>query len=203
MNRRLYRFSCLMDGSVTAAGREACLHDGCGKVAPGKDGRLYVNVACDDPYEAEVQARELFAAWLRDSLKRAMGTVAVDIDWGMGAPQRLPAAVCIPEHIAAEGLPGASGYLSRISGRDTAGFALRRWEDKGRMAVSHEKREGMVSICLSSHPYAYLPGWTLTPEGMDPDSKEALDYVERHFDRIHFGRPELDFHGTDIDIEEG
>lgn len=27
MNRRLYRFSCLMGGSVTEAGREACLHE--------------------------------------------------------------------------------------------------------------------------------------------------------------------------------
>lgn len=203
MSRRLYRFSCAMDGSVTAEDRGSYLQDGCGEVAPGENGRLYVSVACDDPYEAEVQARELFAAWIRDSLKRAMGTVAADIDWGMGAARELPAAVCIPEHIAAEGLPEASGYLSRISGRDAAGFTLRRWEDNGRMAVSHEKREGMASICLSSHPYAYLPGWVLIPEDMDPDSEEVLDYVEKHFDRVHFGRPELDFHGTDIDIEEG
>ena len=73
MSRDLYRFSCAMNGSVTEAGRDACLQDGCGKVTPGEDGCLYVSVACDDPYEAEVQARELFAAWLRESLKRAMG----------------------------------------------------------------------------------------------------------------------------------
>lgn len=27
MNKRLYRLSCAMDGSVTEAGREACLHE--------------------------------------------------------------------------------------------------------------------------------------------------------------------------------
>ena len=202
MSRDLYRFSCAMNGSVTEAGRDACLQDGCGKVTPGEDGCLYVSVACDDPYEAEVQARELFAAWLRESLKRAMGTVAVDIDWGMGTAQELPAAVCIPEHIAAEGLSGASEYLSCISGRDAAGFTLRRWDDDGRMAVSHEKREGMVSVCLSSYPNVYLPGWVLVPEDIEPGSEETLDYIYEHFDRIHFGRPELDFRGVDIDVSE-
>jgi hypothetical protein len=53
-------------------------------------------------------------------------------------------------------------------------------------------------IHVTAYPYAVVNGTIKVPA----DVKDVQEYVEEHFDSIKFGKPELDFKGTDFDTSE-
>ena len=57
----------------------------------------------------------------------------------------------------------------------------------------------MKSITITAYPYATVCGHLDVPDNIDEDV--AYEYVQNHWREIEFEEPELDFCGTDMDIE--
>lgn len=57
----------------------------------------------------------------------------------------------------------------------------------------------MKTITITAHPYADQTGLLEVPDELT--SEEASAYVEEHWDKIDFHEPELDYCGTDFEID--
>ncbi len=58
----------------------------------------------------------------------------------------------------------------------------------------------MKTLSITATPYAVQYGTLNVPD--DLSEKEYKDYVNKHFDEIKFGETELDYVGTDLEINE-
>jgi hypothetical protein len=56
------------------------------------------------------------------------------------------------------------------------------------------------TLNVTAYPYAVMNGTIEVPANVPDD--ELDDYVREHFDKVEFGEPQLDFAGTDFDINE-
>ena len=56
----------------------------------------------------------------------------------------------------------------------------------------------MAKRTITAYPYATVFGEIEIPEGVDDVKK----YVVDHWDDIEFGEPDLDYGGTDFEVEE-
>lgn len=57
----------------------------------------------------------------------------------------------------------------------------------------------METIGVTAYPYARQYGEIQVPEGLD--EKEKMEYIKEHWNEIKFGEPDLDYCGTDFDID--
>jgi len=55
-------------------------------------------------------------------------------------------------------------------------------------------------IFVSAHPYADTTGEIEIPD--DVKDKDIREYVDKHFNDIKFGPPELDYGGTDYELTD-
>lgn len=58
----------------------------------------------------------------------------------------------------------------------------------------------MKEITIVAYPYATQTGYIEVPEKLT--GKELKQYIQEHFDEIVFERAQLDYAGTDFDVEE-
>ena len=56
------------------------------------------------------------------------------------------------------------------------------------------------TLNVIAYPYAVMYGTTEIPADVPDNELDA--YVSEHFNDVKFGEPQLDFKGTDFDIEE-
>ena len=56
------------------------------------------------------------------------------------------------------------------------------------------------TLNVIAYPYAVMYGTIEVP--MEVTDDELDGYVTEHFDDVKFGEPQLDFKGTDFDIEK-
>ena len=59
----------------------------------------------------------------------------------------------------------------------------------------------MVEKGVTAHPYADQYGTIMVPEEIADDAEKTWQYVEDHFDDIEFGKPDLDYAGTEFEVE--
>ena len=52
---------------------------------------------------------------------------------------------------------------------------------------------------VTAYPYATQNGWIDVPPFIPEENVQ--EYIENHFSEIEFDPPELDYNGTDFDIE--
>ena len=58
----------------------------------------------------------------------------------------------------------------------------------------------MKTATITAYPYATQTGLLNIPDDItDPDARK--EYIENHWDEIEFGEPDLDYCGTDFDID--
>lgn len=55
-----------------------------------------------------------------------------------------------------------------------------------------------MKLSITSYPYAVQNGTIEVPDGLSEE--ELMFYVEEHWDEISFSQPELDYCGTDFQI---
>ena len=56
------------------------------------------------------------------------------------------------------------------------------------------------TLNVTAYPYAVMYGTIEVPANVPDNELDA--YVCEHFNEVKFGEPQLDFAGTDFDIEE-
>ena len=56
----------------------------------------------------------------------------------------------------------------------------------------------MKKVTITAYPYARQTAEFEIPENLD-DHEEA-EYIREHWKEIKFGKPELDYRGTDFDV---
>ena len=52
-------------------------------------------------------------------------------------------------------------------------------------------------VNITAHPYATVYGTIEVPDGVE----DIKAYIDEHFDDIDFGNPDIDYQGTDYDID--
>lgn len=57
----------------------------------------------------------------------------------------------------------------------------------------------METVKVVAYPYARQSGKIQIPEGLS--EKDKAEYVKEHWNEIEFSAPELDYRGTDFDID--
>lgn len=57
----------------------------------------------------------------------------------------------------------------------------------------------METVGVVAYPYARQYGEIQVPEGLSEEEK--TEYIKEHWDEIKFGEPDLDYCGTDFDID--
>ena len=57
----------------------------------------------------------------------------------------------------------------------------------------------MKTLCITTYPYAVQTGYLDVPDNMPETQYNA--YIREHWNNIEFGEADLDYAGTDIDIE--
>jgi len=57
----------------------------------------------------------------------------------------------------------------------------------------------METALITAYPYATQYGTLPIPKGLNEGQKQA--YVEEHWGEINFSKPELDYCGTEFDID--
>lgn len=57
----------------------------------------------------------------------------------------------------------------------------------------------METVKVVAYPYARQSGKIQVPEGLS--EKDKAEYVKEHWNEIEFSAPELDYCGTDFDID--
>lgn len=55
-----------------------------------------------------------------------------------------------------------------------------------------------MKVRVIAYPYARQEGTIEVPNGVE----NLEEYVSEHFDEVRFGKVELDYKGTDFDVEE-
>ncbi len=58
----------------------------------------------------------------------------------------------------------------------------------------------MKTLGITASPYATQYGTIKVPDDLPEDKYKS--YVDDHFDKIKFNEPDLDYAGTDLEIEE-
>lgn len=55
-------------------------------------------------------------------------------------------------------------------------------------------------VCVTAWPWATVEGTLETPEGLNEDQKR--DFIEAHWSEIKFGKPSLDYTGTEYELNK-
>lgn len=58
----------------------------------------------------------------------------------------------------------------------------------------------MKKLIITAYPYAVTYGELIVPDDLPED--EYQEYTNEHFNDVSFGAPDLDYCGTDFDVEE-
>ena len=59
----------------------------------------------------------------------------------------------------------------------------------------------MKKLRIYTHPYADQTGYINIPDNIKSET-DRRNYIENNWDKIQFNPPELDYCGTDFEIEE-